>query len=228
MSGPLQVLFPPACVACERILDGAAVFCGECEPLIELLSEPRCRTCAEPGVFPSSTCPRCRERAMPLSSAFAAYAHEGPIARAIHRFKYEDHPELAAPLAQLLANAVAEKIDRAAALCPIPLHPSRLTERAYDQAALLARAFARRTGHALVDGLLRRTKKTERQVGLSEEAREANVRDAFDASAAAKGRSVVLIDDVLTTGATARAAASALKNAGASSVAVVTLARAFS
>jgi ComF family protein len=151
------------------------------------------------------------------------------VSRAVHQLKYEDHPELAAPLGALLARAASHFLARAPAdVCPVPLHPSRLRERRYDQAHLLAQALARASGRRLLPDALVRARATERQVGRTEAERDANVQGAFTAPRALEGIRVLLVDDVFTTGATARAAAEALKGAGATDVWVLTLARAYS
>ena len=227
---------------------------------LEAMGGARCRTCAEPGEFSDARCPRCALRPPPFEQAIAPYHHEGPLARAIHRFKYEDHPELARPLGALLAEAVADvfgstshrrgnhpersppnhpersgaesrgpRIDEppasAFSLCAIPLHKSRYAQRLYDQAELLTSELSKKLKFPHL-GALERVRATSRQVGLSEAARELNVRDAFRAVADVKGKDLLLVDDVLTTGATARAAAGALKEAGANRVVLLTLARA--
>jgi ComF family protein len=227
MRGLLDILFPPACVACGRVLNAEAFFCGSCDPALERIATPRCRRCAEPGAFLDETCPRCASRPPPFEAAFAPFAHEGPVARAIHRFKYEDHPELARSLAALLARESGTFLASSPGdLCALPLHRTRLRKRRYDQAELLAGELARTLDRRRLQ-LLDRVRATQRQVGLSEAAREANVAGAFEADPSCAGRDLVLVDDVFTTGATARAAASALLGAGARSVRVLTLARAY-
>jgi ComF family protein len=153
--------------------------------------------------------------------------HQGPIARAIHQFKYEDHPELAPILAAVLAREARDFIDTAPGiLCAIPLHRSRLRSRKYDQAQLLVQQLAYQTGRSAGD-CLRRIRNTRRQVGLSEAQREQNVAGCFEAGGEWSGKSVLLLDDVFTTGATARAAASVLRAAGAVEIQVLAIARAF-
>jgi ComF family protein len=151
------------------------------------------------------------------------------VARVIHRFKYEDHPELAQPLGELIAHEARSFLRRAPSLLvALPLHARRFRERRYDQTQLLAGALAQATGRRAPVGLLTRARETQRQVGLSEAERSSNVAEAFTASPAVAGQSLLLIDDVLTTGATARAAATALRDAGALHIEVLTVARAFS
>ena len=216
-------------MACGDVLHGQAFFCEACELQVEPLPPARCVHCAEPGEFPKDTCPRCVARPPPFKETFAPFAHEGPVARAIHRFKYEDHPELAAPLAALLRQEAAAFL-RAGPLhvCALPLHPSRRAERKYDQAELLAGELCRGDSGRTRLLLLDRVRKTSRQVGLSDVERERNVQDAFRARDGARGLDLLLVDDVVTTGATARAAAHALLDAGAKSVRVLALARAYS
>lgn len=228
MSGLLDIFFPPACVACARVLGAAAYFCADCDATVEHLQPDRCEVCAEPGVFLEGCCPRCALRPPAFARAFAPFAHEGAVARAVHQFKYEDHPELARPLAELAARESPSFLSQAPrVVVAIPLHRTRLRQRRYDQAELLAGELARLTGRTRLQALTRE-RATQRQVGLSEADRDANVEGAFLCTADVTGRDVLLVDDVLTTGATARAAASALRGAGATTVWVFTLARAFS
>jgi ComF family protein len=223
----LELLFPPACAACGSVLPAKAPFCLRCDLAIERLPALRCLRCAEPGDFSRRICPRCESRPPPFARAFAPFAHQGPIARAVHRFKYEDHPELARPLTeqlQLQARAFIAQAPRC--VCAVPLHRSRFWQRRYDQAQLLARELARCAQLQELDALTR-TRHTRRQVGLHEGERERNVAGAFAVSKEVQGRRLLLIDDVFTTGATVRAAASVLLEAGAMEVQVLTIARAF-
>jgi ComF family protein len=225
----LELLYPPACIACAKVMPVRAAFCETCDVAVERLPPSRCRTCAEPGTFPHDTCPRCHASPPPFSRAWAPFAHEGPVARAIHRFKYEDHPELAPALAELLASECRHFLSQAPRLLvALPLHARRFRERKYDQTQLLAGELARATRRQAPVGLLSRARETRRQVGLSESERALNVSGAFTAAPSVAGREVLLVDDVLTTGATVRAAATALQEAGATRVEVLTLARAFS
>ena len=226
LAGLLEVVFPPSCMACDAVLRARGFFCEDCAPLLLEVGPVHCARCSEPGLFPRALCPRCMKTRPRFDRAFAPYEHDGAIARAIHRFKYEDRPELAGPLAELLELESRPFLSTAPVhVCPIPLHGARYRARRYDQATLLAAALCSvRPGLVLADGLLVRTRATERQVGLSDEARIANVRGAFEARGGVA--SVLLVDDVMTTGATADAAARALKGAGVRCVEVLTLCRA--
>jgi ComF family protein len=167
----------------------------------------------------------------PLDGAICAFEYAPPLSDALARLKYEGHDELAGPLAACLAAGISgrQAWSSRALLVPIPLHRRRLRERGFDQSWLLARALWASLPHPRPETaprLLRRTRNTLPQVGLGRRAREHNLEGGFSASPRISGRDVVLIDDVLTTGATLRAAADALRAAGARSVFGVTLARA--
>jgi ComF family protein len=199
----LDVLAPPACLACDAPADGKP-FCPDCwAPLT--LGRPARLECA------------------PL---IVIGAYRPPLSTAIVRFKYQARPELSRPLAQMLAPALDEAaLSRDAALVPVPLHPRRLATRGYNQAALLAQELAalrQRQCHPL---LLRRVRETEQQVGKSLSERRQNPDGAFLLRRAGPTR-VVLVDDVVTTGATVRACAQALAAGGIELSAVVALAHA--
>jgi len=219
------MLFPDRCGACSEECQGP--FCETCaETLVE--TPAGCPVCGEPAdeallpVLRRRRCVHCRARAPPFAKARAPYLHGGALAEAIWRLKYDGCEDLARPLGLLFDGCEAP---RSRLIVPVPLHPSRLRERGYDQAALLARAAARRFALPCRD-LLVRTHPTGAQVGLDRRRREANVRGAFRARRAIPGARVCLVDDVLTTGATAAEAARALLAAGAAHVEVRTLARA--
>lgn len=226
-AGVAACVLPDACASCDEVLREAEVaFCSECAQVLLETPSVCCSRCSEPGRFEGGRCVRCRRSRLDFDRAWAPYEHDGVLARAIHRFKYEDRPDLARTLAQLLAQR-RPPVTTGAVLVPVPLHATRFRTRGFDQAALLAVALAERLAlPTSIDGLVR-VRPTERQVGLSELQREANLAGAFAvADQALSGKPVVLLDDVFTTGATVREAARVLRQAGASRVEVLTLARA--
>jgi len=223
--GALDLIFPARCACCDA--PGEAPFCAICADT--LLPLPAgCPVCGAPfddvllPLLRPRRCGHCRERPPKFAFATAPYLHGGALAEAIHRLKYERREDLGPSLAVLFDGCPVPKSD---VLAPIPLHPERLRWRGYDQARLIADGAARRF-RLPVAPLLRRIRPTGQQVGRDRAARERNVRGAFAAARDVLGLRVCLVDDVLTTGATASAAAEALLDAGAARVEVRTLARA--
>jgi ComF family protein len=224
-AGALDLLFPASCAACDT--PGDSPFCALCaETLIPLPAGcPLCGVPQDESLLPAlkpRRCPHCRARPPRFAFAAAPYLHGGALAEAIHRLKYEKREDLGPALGILFEACAAPESD---VLVPIPLHPRRLRQRGYDQAALLAASASNRF-RLPVAPLLRRVRETGQQVGRDRTSRERGVRGAFAAAAGVLGARICLIDDVLTTGATASAAAGALLEAGAARVEVRTLARA--
>lgn len=197
----------------------------------DLLSPPSCAACDDAigrGVAFCSSCAATIERSGSTGEIFAPFAFGGALAVALRRLKYDDRPDVAAPLGALVAAACTAARLEADVVVPVPLHPRRLAERGYNQAALLAAIVARTLGaRHLARGLVRDAD-TARQAELDRAARLENVRGAFSVREArlVRGRRAILVDDVATTGATLREAERPLREAGAASVRCVVVARA--
>lgn len=219
-----DLFFPPCCMVCRRL---GAWLCPDCISEIEMIRPPVCHKCGLPldAHGPSGPC----QIPPPLDGLRACAFHSAPLREAIHDFKYRDITALAVPLGRLMASAWAA-LDGdwlLQAVVPVPLHPRRQRQRGYNQSALLARELAAALQLPLLDGMLHRVKATVPQVDLDVEQRRINVQDAFRCQPGSlAGRSVLLVDDVCTTGATLASACQALKEAGASTVWAYTLARA--
>ena len=203
----LQLLFPPRCVACGQ---RGALLCNSCLALVKLRHP--------------STAARYRDL-RPLSGVRAAAEFSGPMRQAVHQFKYNGLRALAPTLGQLLWQNWSQQPYPVELIVPVPLHSSRLRQRGYNQSALLARELGRHSGLPVSDQVLARKAATPPQVGLNARERMLNVRGAFVAERSlVRGLSVVVIDDVMTTGATLRACAEELLSAGAREVWGLTLA----
>jgi len=238
--GLADLVFPPKCLVCGVFLtgnqpsgpDGLAGFCPECLAGLLPLPQAHCRCCGRPfdtGAPSVHVCARCRKKHPVYDQALSAGLYEGALRSAIHRLKYSGRTELARPLAAFMADHLSPPFfpPQVDLILPVPLHRKRLRERGFNQALLLARKLYREYQALVRFDLLLRTRWTEPQVNLKGPERLANVRRAFALSdpAAVKNRSVLLMDDVYTTGATINECARVLKKAGAAQVLVLTLAR---
>lgn len=230
MAALLHLLFPARCPACDVIVlreEEARGFCEACALEVEPFEEAGCAICGERAADGRTLCVRCHTSPPPFARASAAFVHGGAVAKALHAFKYRDRPELAAPLAALVVARCQRFLkDAPDAVCALPLHRSRLHERRYDQAQLLARELASRTERRFLAAALERTRSTAPQVALGGAERADNVAGAFQGGEGLEGARVLLVDDVFTTGATARAAVAALREAGVREAWVLTVARA--
>ena len=233
-SAALSVVLPAHCPGCDATVPRPDALCAACFGAARFVLDPCCPRCASPFPHGMPTGPRacsfCEAEPPPWDRARAAFVYDAFSRRLILPLKYADRTENARVLGVHMARAGADLLAEADALLPVPLHRSRLFARRYNQAVLLARAVRRAAGHGapplLVDGLtrLRATRKLAHQSARSRRTELEGAIGVRDRAAVA-GRRVVLVDDVLTTGSTARACALALRDAGASSVGLLVAAR---
>jgi ComF family protein len=209
-----DLLSPPQCAACESDVPRRHVFCPSCATTVEGCP-------AESALAGGSALAEGDEGDV----AFGYYG--GALATAIRRLKYEDRPHLARPLGELLRGACRVAETRADAVLPVPLHPRRLVARGYNQSALLAGHVATELGAPLLTSVLARAVDTVPQVELSADGRHDNVGNAFvvRSSASLQGKTLAVVDDVSTTGATLQACRRALLARGAKRVIGLVLAR---
>jgi ComF family protein len=214
----VTLLYPPLCAACDRPCEENRAFCASCTISVEPVADP-CTRCGGPTVGRAS-CGACQVHPPPYDRARAVWLFGGAVATAIKRCKYADRPEVARSLARAIPTG---DLPADALLVPVPLHPIRLRQRGFNQSALIALSTGRK-----IDGrALERIRDTPPQAGLGAEQRRKNLSGAFRARAErVRDRHIVLVDDVVTTGATVEAASRELLRAGARSVDVLTLARA--
>jgi len=232
LAGLLDLLYPPRCLVCRG--PGGESLCVSCRLNFTPVPPPFCLRCAcpLPTIGVSSTCRPCRSGEMPFAAARALALFEGKMRTAIHRLKFEGRRDLGPVLGEMLAAFVRRSgaLGCADVVVPVPLHAARRQERGYNPALLLAEPVARDLGAGLLADGLTRVAATGPQSELRREQRWANVAAAFAVPRKSvgqlQGRAVLLVDDVMTSGATAAECARTLLCAGVASVHVATLARA--
>jgi ComF family protein len=224
----LDLLFPAVCPLCSARLGPGRrdPVCGACWAGFERLTPPYCATCGVP--VPSEAlarCAGCRETAPTFDYARAAASYGGAVRDAVHALKFGGRRSLARPLGDLIVEQCAGAFGVPDALVPVPLGRARERERGFNQAVLLAEQLGERLGISVRPRWLVRLRTTAPQSDLTAAERRGNVAGAFAAASAVAGRDVVVIDDVITTGATVGECARALHAAGARRVGVLAVAR---
>lgn len=204
------------------------LICDDCRQQFTAIVAPFCQCCGEPFDARAQSdllCADCRQQAPPFAAARSAAIYHGSMRRAVQRLKYELIPALATPLGEYLAEH-CELPFHADCLCPVPLHTHRQKMRGFNQSLLLAEKLSLHWSLPLQADILGRTVDIPAQMRLTRSQRAKNIRGAFKVKGTVAGMSIVLVDDVYTTGATLRECSRVLKKAGAAQVQAVTLARA--
>jgi ComF family protein len=228
----LDVALPPLCPSCREPLGDGHGLCAGCWAKLSFIEPPYCARLGIPFVYdpgPGLLSMEAIANPPAYDRARAAVRYDDVARALVHKFKYSDHMELAAMMGQWMARAGRELTREADALVPVPLHWRRLWARRFNQSASLAAAVSRSTAVPVLYESLKRVRATPQQVGLDKGERAQNVSGAFrvapERKADVAGRRLVIVDDVLTSGATVDACARALLRAGAAHVDVLTFAR---
>lgn len=230
----LSVLLAPSCAACGRLLEEPTrgPVCVPCWRAVPFITPPVCDVCGDPlagwrtAAVERERCARCRRAPRAIDRGRAVGVYDGSLRAIVHALKYDGRRSLARPLATLMCRQSAGLLEGATCAVPVPLHARRRRERGFNQAADLARHLGLPVAHAL-----RRCRATPTQTSLPAAQRHRNVRDAFVLTALGRQlarATIVLVDDVSTTGATLDACARALKEGGVAEVRALTVARAVS
>jgi ComF family protein len=227
----LDVALPPLCAACRVPVDGKGL-CPACWSRLSFITRPYCERLGTPFAFDPGPGVLSMEAiaSPPAYNRARAAVRFDEISRAlVHALKYGDRLDLAPMMGRWLSRAGRELLAEADALVPVPLHWRRLWARRFNQSAMLAAAVSAETGVPVIDAALKRVKATVQQVGMSRAERAANVQGAFrvpsEGKAAVVGKRLILVDDVLTSGATVEGCARSLLRAGAANVDVLVFAR---
>ncbi len=227
----LSSIFPKTCLICNRIINGGN-FCLEDWNRLHFLQTPACNICFQPFEFKiddEMVCGKCLQKPPEYFKALAVFNYDEASKTLITKFKYFDQINLAKYFAELMFKQAKEILPDVDFIAPIPLHKLRIISRKYNQSALLAKNIATLGDKKLLLDLLIRTKNNKPQASLNQRMRRKNVVGIFKAKERyyqeIKGRNVLLIDDVITTGSTIESCCKVLKKAGVAKIYVLTLAK---
>lgn len=224
----VNFLLPPQCALCKEIIEKPYALCGECWPQLQFITSPKCSLCGVPltGVDQDMPCEVCVEKPPVYACAFAPLVYNDALKKLILRFKNYDYLNYTPMFVNWMQRCVPENID---IILPVPLHGWRFFVRQYNQSAELAKLLSKTTNIPCELNILKRHRSTPSQGHKNLKERYENLNNAFSVvgiDQKLNNRNLLLIDDVLTSGATVSACTKALKKAGAKHVYVLTIARA--
>lgn len=231
LNNVLNLVFPPRCLSCLATVDTSGVVCHKCWSKMEFIAKPCCARCSNP--FPynidEELCYYCKDDPPSFSNAFAVVKYDDFSDKLIYSLKYYDRTDLASTLSAMMISKIAELAHSIDIITCVPIHKNKLKKRGYNQAALLAKHVANAIGKPFNPSILIKTKDTISQSGLSKEERKENVKHSFGINAKHSKKvfrkNVLIIDDVITTGATLNECCKKLKRAGAKKLVVLTFAK---
>lgn len=235
IKGLIEIIYPKVCIVCKKTIPAASLnefVCTECWEKVKINRPPFCQSCGRSLIgrkFIKNTCVDCIRNPLHFDRAFSPFLYEGVIKELIHAFKYKNKDYLGKTLGKPLSEFIKEYgvpmrlIDF---IIPVPLHKTKLREREFNQALILSEYLSREFNKSILDGCLARRRNTKTQTELKDRERFLNVRGSFRLSGkeTVKNKNILLVDDVLTTGATCSEAALTLKENGANIVYCITLA----
>jgi ComF family protein len=228
----LNLLFPPQCLNCDARVPTHGTLCLACWQQIHFISEPMCHACGLPfdyDIGENALCAPCLNERPLYLQARATFRYDEHSRKLITRFKYSDQTQLAEIYGAWLAKAGGQLLAQTDIIIPVPLHYFRFVHRRFNQSALLANILSKKTGIRHIPNALKRSRQTTPQTGLTRKQRETNVKGAFTINnryaSTIKGKNILLIDDVITTGSTIEQCTKTLLKSGAAQVNVLTLAR---
>ncbi len=226
----LEIIFPSHCISCSAIVSSDALFCDKCFVNLQFICEPKCQICSYPFEVEFTHlppfCGKCLVKKPHYDKALSIFRYNDTIAKPLSALKYNDQTFLAKKFARILQTKFKEEIANCDIICAVPLHKKRLQKRKFNQAILIAKNLDKKK---LVNSLLWRLSDTIPQVKLKQKQREKNLKKAFLVNKKyrnfVRGKKILLIDDVMTTGTTIDNCAKTLKKFGAMEVVVLTVAK---
>ncbi len=225
----LDFIFPRRCPVCDEVVPfSGSIICSECRKKLVYITEPKCKKCGKPiRSEREEFCEECKHRIHYFDAGFSVFVYNDAMKRSIYRFKYGNRKEYRFFYSEEILRALGDELKKRKpdALIPVPLHKARLRRRGYNQSELLAREIGRRLDIPVCTDLLIRTKETRPQKELNHAQRENNLKNAFKiVSDDVKLSTVVLVDDIFTTGSTIDAISKTLRKCGVSCIYFLTLA----
>ncbi len=229
----LELIFPNRCLTCQQMIGPDGLFCNDDWQKLQFITEPKCKICAYPFEFTVGThqdllCPQCLVKRPSFDSVVTLFRYNDQIKKIIADLKYYDATHLSKKFAKMLLAKIAPQLDKYDLIVAVPLHKKRLRERKFNQASLLCRAILKDAKNLKFHhDILLRTKYSKAQARLTKENRQKNLTNIFKMNEkySVKGKNIILVDDVMTTGSTLEGCAKVLKKAGAGKIMVVTIAK---